>query len=122
MMNKNKFFAFVILLVGFHPIQTFGQKKTKVLILGTYHMAGNTPDQIKVENDDILGKKRQSEIKGILTQLAKFKPTKIFVENIPENQIYWDSIYTDLKKGILPKEDYLIKNEIFNLDCNSLKY
>ena len=47
--------------------------------------------------------------------MAKFKPTKIFVENIPDNQTYWDGIYVDLKKGILPKEDYIIKNEIFQL-------
>ena len=115
MPNKIIFLALITLLIGIHPIQTIGQKKTKVLILGTYHMSGTTPDKMKVENDDILGVKRQSEIKGILKKLAKFKPTKIFVENIPDNQTYWDGVYVDLKKGILPKEDYIIKNEIFQL-------
>lgn len=114
MINKLKFLTFIILSFSFFPVQVFGQVKTKVLILGTFHMAG-TVDKNKVENDDILGAKRQSEIKGILAKLVKFKPTKIFVENPPENEIYWDSIYTDLKKGILPKDDYLIKNEIFQL-------
>lgn len=114
MTNKLKFLTFIILSFCFLSVQVFGQGKTKVLILGTFHMAG-TVDKNKVENDDILGAKRQSEIKDILAQLAKFKPTKIFVENTPDIQIYWDSIYTDLKKGILPKEDYLIKNEIFQL-------
>ena len=107
-------FTSIILPFYLYSIQTFGQEKTKVLFVGSYHMAG-TIDRIKVESDDILGAKRQTEIKEILKKLKKFKPSKIFVENTPEIQIYWDSIYLDLKKGILPKEDYLVKNEIFQL-------
>ena len=114
MTNKGNFLSVIVFLFGFYSIQSFGQNKTKVLILGTFHMAG-TVDKNKVENDDILGLKRQNEVKEILGQLEKFKPTKIFVENLPENQIYWDSVYTDLRKGIYPKDDYLHKNEIFQL-------
>lgn len=113
MSNSSKFLGIIFVLI-FCSIQAFGQNKTKILILGTYHMGG-TLDKIKVENDNILSDKRQKEVKEILNQLAKFNPSKIFVEQVPSEQLYWDSVYVNLQKGILPTDDWTISNEIFQL-------
>lgn len=87
------------------------QEKTEVLFLGTYHFGGNTADSVKVTNDNILGKKKQKEIDIVLNKLEKFKPDKIYIENEPNQQAIWDSIFTEYKNGT----DIKIKSELFQI-------
>lgn len=92
------------------------QQKTKVFLLGTYHMAGSSDkSKVDVNKDNILNSKRQKELENILVLLEKFHPTKIFVENTSERQTIWDQIYVDWKKGVAPKEESREQNEIFQI-------
>lgn len=75
------FFAFCSLFLS---LSTLAQNpKTQFLILGTAHLFAdatiNTPS-------------RQREIQAIVNQLARFKPTKIFVEVQEAHQPYIDSL------------------------------
>ena len=55
-------------------------QKTKLLLLGSYHMGNPGADAFNLESDDVLAPKRQEEIKDVVKKLAAFKPTKICVE------------------------------------------
>lgn len=61
------------------------QPKVQVMVVGTYHMANPKADLIKTELDDHTSPKRQKEIQDLVDDLAKFKPTKIMVERMPED-------------------------------------
>ncbi len=56
-------------------------KHAEVLVLGVYHMANPGHDIFNMQADDVLAPKRQQEIAELASVLAKFKPTKIAVEN-----------------------------------------
>lgn len=58
---------------------------TEVMILGTYHMANPGQDIHNLKADDVLVEKRQRELADVATGLAKFKPTKVAVEQPVEN-------------------------------------
>uniref|UniRef100_A0AB33KZV3 TraB/GumN family protein n=1 Tax=Tenacibaculum sp. Pbs-1 TaxID=3238748 RepID=A0AB33KZV3_9FLAO len=73
-------------------------KKGKISILGTFHFA-NTTDYSAIIIEDLNSSKRQLELKKLVENLAKFKPTKILVEREP---ILTDSLskkLIDFKKG-----------------------
>lgn len=86
-------------------------KRIKILILGTFHF-GETSDPNKTDFPDLLTEKRQKEIAEVVASLAKFKPDKIFVENEPAQNDYWNQILSDYKKGILKEQP---RNEIFQI-------
>lgn len=106
-MRKNIFI--LLLFVIFH--NGYSQEKTEVLLLGTYHFGGNTIDKLKVTNDGILSDKKQQEIEILLNKIEKFKPEKIYVENEPNQQHFWDSIYFAYNEN----KAIRIKNEIFQI-------
>ena len=54
--------------------------KTKILVLGAYHMDNPGRDVFNLEADDVLTGKRQAEITAVVEALAKFRPTKIALE------------------------------------------
>lgn len=60
-------------------------EKAQVMVLGVYHFANPNADYVKTEFPDHLSEKKQKEIAEVLDLLAKFKPTKIVVEAVPEN-------------------------------------
>lgn len=60
--------------------------KPQVMVLGTFHFANPGLDAVKVKQRDIRGADRQKEVEELVASLAKFKPTKIFVEQTPERQ------------------------------------
>lgn len=105
----NKILLTIFLLTSCFSGQA--QEKTEVLLLGTYHFGGNTTDSVKVTNDSILGKKKQKEIDIVLNKLEKFNPDKIYIENEPNQQAIWDSIFTEYKNGT----DIKIKSELFQI-------
>ncbi|MEO6587983.1 MAG: DUF5694 domain-containing protein [Pyrinomonadaceae bacterium] len=91
--------------------QTSPPERIRILILGTFHF-GETGDAKKTAFPDLMTDKRQKEITEIVESLAKFKPDKIFVENEPDRQDFWNQILTDYKKGVLKEKP---RNEIFQI-------
>lgn len=104
-----KLLFFVFLFLGF---TLFAQRNTEVILIGTYHMAG-TSDKIKVDTnqDNILSDERQKQLNELLNVLSEYKAEKIYVENEPERQFYWDSIY----KAYNDNNIISLKNEIFQI-------
>jgi len=90
----------------------FAQHKVKVHLIATYHMGG-TSDALKVDNgkDNILGPERQKQINSLLDILQKRDVEKIYVENTPDKQQFWDSIYT----AYYTNKPVVLKNEIFQV-------
>lgn len=60
-------------------------EKVQVMLLGVYHFANPNADLVKSKFPDHLSDKKQKEIAEVLELLAKFKPSKIVVEQVPEN-------------------------------------
>jgi hypothetical protein len=60
-------------------------RAAEVMILGTYHMANPGHDIHNLKADDVLVDKRQRELADVASGLAKFKPTKVVVEQPVEN-------------------------------------
>jgi hypothetical protein len=58
---------------------------TQVLILGVVHLDNPGRDLINFEFKDILGARRQQEIRDVVERLKAFRPTKIAVEAPPES-------------------------------------
>ncbi|MGM0906210.1 MAG: DUF5694 domain-containing protein [Pseudomonadota bacterium] len=53
---------------------------TKVMVIGTFHMANPNKDLHNVKSQDVLTPKAQKELKEVTQQLLEFKPTKVMVE------------------------------------------
>lgn len=77
-------------------------EKAKVLILGTFHMS---------EHEGLNSERRQNEIVDLVSKLARFKPTKIAVEMVPEESEYCNEKYKQYKSGVHKLE----MNEIFQV-------
>lgn len=72
--------------------EAFQFEKADVLLLGTWHM-GYTSDANK-SGYDASRPERRAEITELAAQLVReFKPTKILVEVVPEDQAEMDSLY-----------------------------
>lgn len=61
--------------------------ETRVMIVGTYHMANPGRDMHNMDADDVLKPARQAQIQAVTDALARFKPTVVAVE--------WPSDITD---------------------------
>jgi Family of unknown function (DUF5694) len=85
--------------------------KVQVLLVGTYHMAGEGNFSYR----NILTDARQKEVSAIVEQLKPFRPDKIFVEDKPGNDSLWSAVLADYKADKLPKDAILYANEIFQL-------
>ncbi|MEA2337348.1 MAG: hypothetical protein QOE82_1355 [Thermoanaerobaculia bacterium] len=72
-------------------------KRAEVLVLGVYHMANPGHDVFNMKADDVLAPKRQQEIAEVAAVLAKFKPTKIAIEN--DSQTKLNERYTKYLAG-----------------------
>ncbi|NDK55746.1 DUF5694 domain-containing protein [Pontibacter fetidus] len=92
------------LLAGFSISPVKAQVKTsegkneqaQVMLLGTFHFTYRNKDIIVTEKKnqlDVLSEEGQRDIQKITKQMAKFKPTKIAVEIMPEEQPRIDSLY-----------------------------
>jgi hypothetical protein len=88
------------------------KKKSKLMILGTFHYRDGGRDAYKPKFPvTIKSEKRQAEVKELLDLLAKFKPTKIAIENMQQYQGFHDSLYSEFQAGrYLPGE-----NEIYQV-------
>ncbi|MGE3465345.1 MAG: DUF5694 domain-containing protein [Pyrinomonadaceae bacterium] len=61
-------------------------ERTKVMVLGVYHFTNPNADHVKTSFPDHLSEKKQKEIAELLDALARFEPTKIVIEDVPENE------------------------------------
>lgn len=77
------------------------EKLPKILLVGTFHFAYFDQDQYKTKERnrvDILSEKRQTEVLELINYIAKFKPTKIFVEDFNKDNILMTN-FKNYKKG-----------------------
>jgi hypothetical protein len=105
----------------FYVFLSFGQSgRVQIAFLGVFHM-GETPDYVKGGFDDLLSAERQNQVQEVVDALAKFKPDKIFVENTPDTQPYWNNVYKNYLNGFKPKEKSSEFNEIFQIGIKLAK-
>lgn len=77
------------------------QKKTQVLLLGSFHFDNPGLDVAKFENANILSAQRQKEVLEVVEKIKQFKPDKIFIETPVERQPQLDSSFSKYKTGEL---------------------
>lgn len=110
-MKKIALFVFLIIV----PFQLLAQSgKIQIAFLGVFHM-GETPDYKQGSLTDLLSSDRQQQLSEVVEALTKFKPDKIFVENTPDTQPFWDNVYKNYQNGIKPTERNVEYNEIYQL-------
>ena len=111
----------LIALFFFLHAFTYAQSsKVQIAFLGVFHL-GETPDYVKGGVDDLLSPERQQQVEEVVLGLSKFRPDKIFVENTPETQSYWNKVYKDYVDGKLPTESSVEMNEIFQIGIKLAK-
>lgn len=71
----------------------------RVLVLGTYHFANPGLDVVKTEVADVLSPAKQAEIRAVVEEVARFRPTKIAVEHEPAAAPRLDSLYRAYRAG-----------------------
>lgn len=71
----------------------------QAMVLGMFHFANPGLDAVKVKQRDILGQDRQAEVADLNARLAKYRPTKIFVEATSERQAELDKRYQGYLAG-----------------------
>lgn len=110
-MKKITLFIFLIII----PFKLLAQSgRVQIAFLGVFHM-GETPDYKQGSLTDLLSSNRQQQISEVVETLSKFKPDKIFVENTPDTQPFWDNVYKNYQNGIKPTEHSVEYNEIYQL-------
>ncbi|GGD81339.1 hypothetical protein GCM10011514_51780 [Emticicia aquatilis] len=95
-------------------------KKIQIVLLGTFHLNQSLDSNSRLHSD-LFSKKRQKEVDEIVNSLANFNPDKIYVENTPDRQPYWDSLYFNYQKGIEPSNRKVNANEIVQFGFKTAK-
>jgi len=75
--------------------------KSKVLLVGTFHMNQMSEDMHNSEVDDILSERRQQEIREVVDKLKGFNPTKVALEIVTEDDEAVNSRYKEYIDGKL---------------------
>ena len=57
---------------------------TQVLIVGMLHLGNPGRDLVNPEIKDVLGERRQKEIRDVIDRLKAFRPTKVALESTPD--------------------------------------
>jgi hypothetical protein len=96
------------------------KKRIQIVLLGTFHF-NQSLDSNSQLHSNLFTPKRQAEVTDIIDRLVGFKPTKILVEQEPDRQPFWDSIYADFKMGKEPATNRLKANEITQLGLKTAK-
>ncbi|MFD2934450.1 DUF5694 domain-containing protein [Spirosoma flavum] len=112
---KKRFFTFLLSLLAWTAFSQQAQPdipNIKVVLVGTFHF-GDTGDRGRTAFDDLFSPKRQAEFQSFTNQLARLKPDKIFVENVPARQPHWDSTLTLYQQKRLDTNS--VRNEIFQI-------
>ena len=88
------------------------RQPAKVLMLGTFHFAYPNNDAHKTDSTnfiDVLSDKRQKELRELAEVIARFKPTRVYIES--RNQRFHDSLYNAYRKGQYEPD----RNEIYQI-------
>jgi hypothetical protein len=72
--------------------------QTRVLLLGTYHMAGGD-DTVNVDADDVLADDRQAELRDLVDRLAEWEADRVAVEVSYDEQDGIDEEYAAYRSG-----------------------
>lgn len=80
-------------------------QQVQTMLLGMYHFNNPGMDEYNTEVDDYFTDQRQEEIADVVARIAKFKPTKIFVEATPKYQQLMDDRYQAFINGELDLKD-----------------
>lgn len=115
-----KFFYLLLLFLAGYFAHGQSHDKIKVAILGTFHF-GETSDYKGGGIEGLLTPLRQQQIDDLNNRLAKYYPDKIFVENTPDTQRYWDRVYSDWLRDIKPSNASTEKNEVFQVGIKLAK-
>lgn len=113
-----KKFLFLIFMLSNTAFAQSG--RIQIAFLGVFHM-GESPDYKQGSITDLLSAERQKQIQEVVDDLAKFKPDKIFVENTPDTQPYWNGVYRNYLNGLKPAERSSEYNEIFQIGIKLAK-
>jgi hypothetical protein len=75
-----------LLILGFddRSVAAPSGPPTRVLIVGTVHLGNPGTDLVNPEIKDVLGERRQKELREVVDRLKAFRPTKIALESMPE--------------------------------------
>ncbi len=104
----------LILLLQLSNVLSAQTSKIEVLLLGTVHF-GQSSDLVSSGIADIGTPKRQRELNEVIRKLAVYNPQKIFVENTPQSQAYWDEVYNRYLMGEVPLNNAVVQTEIFQI-------
>lgn len=118
MYNARSIYIIILILL---TVDVSAQKKTEILLLGTFHFDSPNLDLVKTTALDIDAV--QAELENITAQIVAFGPTKIFVEWDFDKQSELDSLYTlylanryfDVVKERHPDQKFYRNSEIFQL-------
>ncbi|RYY48538.1 MAG: hypothetical protein EOO06_10045 [Chitinophagaceae bacterium] len=76
------------------------RQPTKVLLLGSFHFAYPNLDDHKTDSSkfiDVMSKERQLELQQLAEVIARFKPTRFYIES--RSQAFHDSLYSQYLAG-----------------------
>ncbi|RSD28982.1 DUF5694 domain-containing protein [Mesobacillus subterraneus] len=75
-------------------------KKSSILILGTDHFSSqNNGDLFMTEKENMLSETKQVELNEVITCLKGYRPTKVALEVLKENDVELNRQYTSYVKG-----------------------
>lgn len=73
--------------------------KPTVMLVGTSHWGNPNRDLINTHHDDMLSSKRQPQIAACVDRLARFRPTKVALEVLPEDAAALNEDYRQYRAG-----------------------
>lgn len=85
--------------VGFTSRVHADTEPAQVMVLGTFHFHNPGLDAVQFEAPDPLGEQRQIEIAAVVDALANFRPTRIAVEHVPDDDDELLQRYQDWQAG-----------------------
>jgi hypothetical protein len=93
------------------------ERKTKILLLGTYHFDKGGGHLMDFDAGDVTTDKKQGEINEVVQKLMEFKPNKIAVEAKRENEKEINNLYLQFCTNNSIKSDEIIghRNEIVQI-------
>ena len=110
----------------------FASAQKQVLLVGSFHFDNPGADAVKVKSVDVLSVESQKQLENITEKIAKFHPTKIFIEWDHNDQITLDTLYQKYKAGkydtyikerykAKSTQNFFIKSELFQFGFRAAK-
>jgi hypothetical protein len=98
--------AVAMLLVSWaRPTDAQEEPRTvQVMVLGTYHFANPGLDVVNVRSDSVLSPQRQRELDALADALARFRPTRILVEQQATGPDFELVAYRDFRPEMLQRQ------------------